>query len=222
MCYARLIAQIISVIGVWDTGPGIAEEQRIKLFQEFERCGHTSPWGEQGLGLGLAIVQRMTSLLDYPVHVYSELGKGSCFMIDVPMVAAPKVVSSPVQAVPLKAKAYKILCLDNDDTILEGMATLLTKWGYQVFKATEPEQALEIIQKENIQVWLVDQHLNHGKIGLDFIVENRQENVPSALITADSDPELPERVKDLNVVLLKKPLKPASLRAWLSGLKISK
>ena len=78
------------------------------------------------------------------------------------------------------------------------------------------------IQKENIQVWLVDQHLNHGKIGLDFIVENRQENVPSALITADSDPELPERVKDLNVVLLKKPLKPASLRAWLSGLKISK
>ena len=208
-------------IGVWDTGPGIAEEQRIKLFQEFERCGHTSPWGEQGLGLGLAIVQRMTSLLDYPVHVYSELGKGSCFMIEVPIVAAPKVTTSPIQAIPLKTKAYKILCLDNDETILEGMSTLLTKWGYQVFKATEPEQALEIIQQENIQVWLVDQHLNHGKIGLDFIVENRQENVPSALITADSDPELPQRVKDLNVVLLKKPLKPASLRAWLSCLKIS-
>ncbi|MFH4159592.1 hybrid sensor histidine kinase/response regulator [Acinetobacter bereziniae] len=209
-------------IGVWDTGPGIAEEQRIKLFQEFERCGHTSPWGEQGLGLGLAIVQRMTSLLDYPVHVYSELGKGSCFMIDVPVVEAPKIVATPVQAVPLKAKAYKILCLDNDDTILEGMTTLLTKWGYQVFKATEPEQALNIIQRENIQVWLVDQHLNNSKIGLDFIIENRQENVPAALITADSDPELPQRVKDLNVVLLKKPLKPASLRAWLSGLKISK
>ena len=209
-------------IGVWDTGPGIAEEQRIKLFQEFERCGHTSPWGEQGLGLGLAIVQRMTSLLDHPVHVFSELGKGSCFMIDVPIVDAPKFVASPAQAVPLKAKAYKILCLDNDETILEGMATLLSKWGYQVFKATEPEQALEIIQQENIQVWLVDQHLNDGKIGLDFIIENRQENVPIALITADSDPELPQRVKELNVVLLKKPLKPASLRSWLSGLKISK
>lgn len=81
-------------IGVWDTGPGIAEEQRIKLFQEFERCGHTSPWGEQGLGLGLAIVQRMTGLLDYPVHVSSELGKGSCFMIEVPLTAAPKVVAT--------------------------------------------------------------------------------------------------------------------------------
>jgi signal transduction histidine kinase len=208
-------------IGVWDTGPGIAEEQRIKLFQEFERCGHTSPWGEQGLGLGLAIVQRMTSLLDYPVHVYSEYGKGSCFMIEVPIIDPPKVVAAPVQAVPLKTKAYKILCLDNDETILEGMSTLLTKWGYQVFKATEPEQAFEMIQQENIQVWLVDQHLNHDKIGLDFILANRQENVPVALITADSDPELPQRVKDMNIVLLKKPLKPASLRAWLSGLKIS-
>ncbi|AXY58139.1 response regulator [Acinetobacter chinensis] len=208
-------------IGVWDTGPGIAEEQRIKLFQEFERCGHTSPWGEQGLGLGLAIVQRMTSLLDYPVHVYSELGKGSCFMIEVPVVAAPKVVSTPVQAIPLKTRAYKVLCLDNDETILEGMSTLLSKWGYQVFKATEPEQAIKLIQQENIQVWLVDQHLNHDKIGLDFILDNRQDNVPVALITADSDPELPQRLKELNIVLLKKPLKPASLRSWLSGLKIS-
>lgn len=73
--------------------------------------------GEQGLGLGLAIVQRMTSLLNYPVHVYSELGKGSCFMIEVPIVEAPKVVAAPVQVVPLKTKAYKILCLDNDETI---------------------------------------------------------------------------------------------------------
>ncbi|CAG70116.1 putative two-component sensor [Acinetobacter baylyi ADP1] len=208
-------------IGVWDTGPGIAEEQRIKLFQEFERCGHTSPWGEQGLGLGLAIVQRMTSLLDYPVEVYSTLGKGSCFMIDVPTVAAPKVLVPQHQAVPLKTKAYRILCLDNDETILEGMSTLLSKWGYQVFKATEPEQAFAIIQEHNIQVWLIDQHLNNQQLGLDFITQHRQEQVPVALITADSDPELPQRLKELNIVLLKKPLKPASLRSWLSGLKIS-
>jgi len=64
--------------------------------------------------LGLAIVQRMTSLLDYPVHVYSEYGKGSCFMIEVQIIDPPKVVAAPVQAVPLKTKAYKILCLDND------------------------------------------------------------------------------------------------------------
>ena len=149
-------------------------------------------------------------------------GKGSCFMIEVPLVEPPKVIAAPTQAIPLKSKAYKILCLDNDETILEGMTTLLTKWGYQVFKATEPEQAAEIIQRENIQVWLVDQHLNNDKVGLDFILEHRPENTPVALITADSDPELPQKLKELNIILLRKPLKPASLRSWLSGLKISK
>ena len=207
-------------IGVWDTGPGIAEEQRIKLFQEFERCGHTSPWGEQGLGLGLAIVQRMTSLLNYPVHVYSELMHGSCFMIEVPVVDAPKVSATPVPIQPLQHNAYKILCLDNDETILEGMETLLKKWGHQIYKAREPEDAQAILEKENIQVWMIDQHLNHDQRGLDFIKQYRPENTPVALITADSDPDLPQQLKDLNIMLLRKPLKPASMRAWLSGLKI--
>lgn len=208
-------------IGVWDTGPGIAEEQRIKLFQEFERCGHTSPWDEQGLGLGLAIVQRMTSLLDYPVHVYSNYGKGSCFMVEVPIVEAPQIqtVTTPITAI--SAHAMKILCLDNDETILDGMATLLGKWGYEVFKAADPEIALEMIEQHAIQVWLIDQHLNHDKIGLDFIQAHRIEGVAVALITADSDPELPQRLKELNIVLLRKPLKPASLRAWLSSLKLN-
>ena len=210
-------------IGVWDTGPGIAEEQRIKLFQEFERCGHTSPWDEQGLGLGLAIVQRMTSILDYPVYVHSKLGVGSFFMVEVPTVAAPvqTIKAQTKTSLPIANAAMKVLCLDNDETILEGMYILLSKWGYEVFKAATPEAALEIIQKQHIQVWLIDQHLNDDKIGLDFIHEHRVENTAVALITADSDPELPQRLKELNIILLKKPLKPASLRAWLSSLKFN-
>ena len=208
-------------IGVWDTGPGIAEQQRMKLFQEFERCGHTSPWGEQGLGLGLAIVQRMTSLLDFPVTVYSELGKGSCFMIEVPLAEAPKIQLPVSSTTTVQHATYKVLCLDNDETILEGMRTLLSKWGYQVFTATEPAEALQLIEQEDIQVWLIDQHLNNEQRGLDFIQQYRPAHLPVALITADSDPELPQRLKQLNIVQLKKPLKPAGLRSWLSGLKIA-
>ena len=207
-------------IGVWDTGPGINEQQRVKLFQEFERCGHTSPWGEQGLGLGLAIVQRMTSLLDFPVHVYSELGKGSCFMIEVPLAEAPKIEATTPHVTALQHTAYKVLCLDNDETILQGMRTLLSKWGYQIFTATEPAEALRLIEQEDIQVWLIDQHLNNDQRGLDFIEKYRPAHIPVALITADSDPELPQCLKRKNIVLLRKPLKPAGLRAWLSGLKI--
>ena len=207
-------------IGIWDTGPGIDEEQKAKLFQEFERCGHTSPWGEQGLGLGLAIVKRMTHLLDYPVNVYSTKHKGSCFMIEVPIVEAPKVPKTTPQPVMMQQTQYNVLCLDNDETILEGMTTLLTKWGYKVFKAREPEDAKQIIDREKIQIWMIDQHLNLEKRGLDFIEKYRSAHIPVALITADSDPDLPQKLKGMNVMLLRKPLKPASMRAWLSGLKI--
>lgn len=207
-------------IGVWDTGPGISESERLKLFQEFERGGHTSPWGEQGLGLGLAIVHRMTKMLNYPVTVYSTLQRGSCFMVEVPLTTPPPRSPQKLQNIRTENNTFSILCLDNDDAILTGMVTLLSKWGYQVFKAREPEEAEKIIQQEKIQVWLIDQHLNQNKLGLDFIKKNRRSDVPVALITADSAPELPKKLKELNIMLLKKPLKPASMRAWLSSLKI--
>ncbi|MCH4246653.1 MAG: hybrid sensor histidine kinase/response regulator [Acinetobacter populi] len=206
-------------IGVWDTGPGINSEQKEKLFHEFERGGHTSPWGEQGLGLGLAIVERMTHQLNYRVQVKSELGKGSCFMIEVPTVPAPVEQITVPQQLKLQQKSLNILCLDNDHTILNAMQLLLNKWGYHAILATEPEQALELIQQHDIHVWLIDQHLNHDQYGLDFIRQHKNEQIPTALITADTNPELPEMLKELGIVLLRKPLKPAALRAFLSSIK---
>ncbi|MDO4223609.1 MAG: PAS domain-containing hybrid sensor histidine kinase/response regulator, partial [Acinetobacter sp.] len=207
-------------IGVWDTGLGISEQQRQKLFQEFERCGHVSPWGEQGLGLGLAIVQRMTQLLHYPLHVYSKLNHGSCFMIEVPLTQAPQQTVAPVTQSNQHGQAYQILCLDNDETILQGMRTLLGKWGHHITATSHSEQALQYIAEQSFDVWLIDQHLNHDQRGLDFILAHRPaDDTPIALVTADSDPELPQRLKELNIVLMKKPLKPAQLRAWLSSLK---
>ena len=141
-------------------------------------------------------------------------------MIEVPLAEAPKIQVTSPQMTALQHTAYKVLCLDNDETILEGMRTLLSKWGYQIFTATEPAEALELIQHEDIQVWLIDQHLNHDQRGLDFIEQHRPAHIPVALITADSDPELPQKLKQQNIILLKKPLKPAGLRSWLSGLKI--
>lgn len=209
-------------IGVWDTGFGISEQQKQKLFLEFERGGHVSPWGEQGLGLGLAIVQRMTQLLNYPLYVYSEQNKGSCFMIEVPLCPAPQqqeVVNTPTL---VKGKSYRILCLDNDETILAGMKMLLSKWGHEVFATTSTEQALAFQQEQDIDIWLIDQHLNHEQMGLDFVLAHRPENTPIALITADSDPDLPQKLKALDLVLMKKPLKPAHLRAWLNSLRLTK
>ncbi|TXJ07887.1 MAG: response regulator [Acinetobacter sp.] len=207
-------------IAVFDTGFGISEAQQKKLFHEFERGGHTSPWGEQGLGLGLAIVERMTHQLGYTVQVKSEVGKGSCFILEVPTVAAPiEPNHHVVQHAKLQHKPLNILCLDNDVTILSAMQLLLNKWGYHAFLATEPEQALDILAQHEIHVWLIDQHLNHDQYGLDFIRNHRIQQTPTALVTADTDPELPELLKAMGIILLKKPLKPAALRAFLSSIK---
>ena len=70
------------------------------------------------------------------MHVYSELGKGSCFIIEMPLAEAPQQQAPTPQLTALQHTAYKVLCLDNDETILQGMRTLLSKWGYQIFTAT--------------------------------------------------------------------------------------
>ena len=204
-------------LGVWDTGPGISPEQQALLFNEFQRGGNASPWGEQGIGLGLAIVDRMAKRLNHKVIIHSTLGKGSCFMLQLPIVAAQQAPKTLIQPANNSLNQLKVLCIDNDPTILQGMQVLLSKWGCELFLAQTPAQAIDILAQQHIQVLLVDQHLEADIEGLQFLVQYNTNNIPAALITADSDPVLPLRVKELGVVLLKKPLKPAALRAFLAG-----
>ncbi len=204
-------------LGVWDTGPGIAPEQQMQLFNEFQRGGHASPWGEQGIGLGLAIVDRMAKRLNHQIIFHSTVGKGACFMLALPMVAAQRAPSIPIQMANNTLNGLNVLCVDNDPTILQGMQVLLSKWGCVLFLAQTPAQAKEILAQQSIQVLLVDQHLEADIEGLEFLIHYNTQAIPAALITADSDPDLPLRVKELGIVLLKKPLKPAALRAFLAG-----
>lgn len=204
-------------VGVWDTGPGIAPEQQTQLFAEFQRAGHTSPWGEQGIGLGLAIVERMAKRLNHPISFHSQVGRGSCFMLQLPSVPAQQQTQSHPVPMQNALTSLKVLCLDNDATILQGMQLLLDKWGCQLFLAQTPAQAQQILSQESIQVLLIDQHLDADIEGLEFLLQYNTSNLPAALITADSNPDLPQIVKKHGIVLLKKPLKPAALRAFLAG-----
>ena len=212
-------------LGVWDTGPGIAPEQQAHLFNEFQRGGNASPWGEQGIGLGLAIVDRMAKRLDHRIIFHSTVGKGACFMLELPIVAAQHAPAIPRQPLQNSLNQLKVLCVDNDPTILQGMQVLLSKWGCELFLAQTPTEAKNILAQHAIQVLLVDQHLDAEMEGLEFLqryntnqcTQQCTQQLPAALITADSDPDLPLQVKALGIVLLKKPLKPAALRAFLAG-----
>jgi len=205
-------------LGVWDTGPGIAPEQLPTLFGEFRRGSQTSPWGEQGLGLGLAIVDRMAKLLHHSLTSHSVVGQGASFILEIPLTDPPAITAHAITPAPQHLQPLHVLCLDNERTILDGMKILLEKWGCNVMLATTPDEARALLAQEHVHVLLVDQHLDQAEEGLDFL-QHLPKPLPAALITADSDPDLPLRVKAAGVILLRKPLKPAALRAFLATIK---
>ena len=72
-------------IEVWDTGPGVPKEQLQAIFEEFHQLDNAARERNRGLGLGLAIVQRLAHLLGHAVDVRSRVGKGSAFSVEVPL-----------------------------------------------------------------------------------------------------------------------------------------
>ena len=212
-------------IEVRDNGPGIASDKQQLIFDEFVRLQpeDEGPREERGLGLGLAIVDRIARMLELPVALVSAPGRGSTFSITVPRVAA---VLTPSGAVPapqpmpsIEAESF-VLCLDNEARVREAMAALLGGWGCKVATAATQAEALDVVARAGRlpDLVLADLHLDEGVNGLDAVVALREawgRAVPAALVTADRDPTLRLRVRALQVELLHKPVKPASLRALL-------
>lgn len=208
---------------VWDTGPGIPSAQQQAIFDEFQRGDSASPWGEKGLGLGLSICHRMAGMLRHRIGVASRLGRGSCFTIEVPLAAAPVAAVADVPA-PVSDAALnrlRVLCIDNDPEILDGMRALLGRWGLVVDTATGLAAAEARIQQHRPDLLLVDYHLNETRDGLCILDALRglmDPAPPGALITADGSDEVARRAREGGYPLLYKPVKPAALRALLAAL----
>jgi PAS domain S-box-containing protein len=210
---------------VWDTGPGIPEHHMQQIFDEFHRYQQPFDWGEQGLGLGLSICQRISRLLDHRLNARSRVGSGSMFSIMLPRVDAPvlpqSALASPTPAAtrPDSLAGMRVLCVDNDQEILDGMRALLGRWGVEVITASTVDQALEKVHLHP-DVMLVDYHLHDRLDGLDTLVALRDKAgraIPGALLTADGRDELKRMARERGYRLLTKPIKPASLRAFLAA-----
>ncbi len=210
---------------VWDTGPGIPEHHMQQIFDEFHRYQQPFDWGEQGLGLGLSICQRISRLLDHRLNARSRVGSGSMFSILLPLVAAPALPTADALPAPSPVTradslaGMRVLCVDNDQEILDGMRALLGRWQVQVITASTVDQALEKVV-ERPDVMLVDYHLHDRLDGLDTLVALGQKAgraIPGALLTADGRDELKRMARDRGYRLLTKPIKPASLRAFLAA-----
>jgi PAS domain S-box-containing protein len=214
-------------ICVYDTGPGIASHERENLYVEFTRLEQGSPWGEKGLGLGLSICDRLARLLNHELTLSSQPGRGSVFGVRVPRIAQARrperrrTITAPPD--PAGLRAFRVLVVDNDLTILDAMQALLEQWGVRVFKAHRSSEALRLIVSETIDAVLADYHLGDGSNGLELvqrITEVRGPGLATALITADHAAELTRAARRAGVPLLHKPVRPAALRALLSAFKL--
>lgn len=211
-------------IEVWDTGPGIPEDQLAQIFEEFKRLQHNQD--KKGLGLGLAIVDRISGMLDHPVNVNSVQGRGSVFSITVPL--APADTSKPADTTPRRSarsvstlRDLHVLCIDNDAKILQGMEALLNNWQCQVTAAASLEDAVAKLEGRHPAIILADYQLDDDKNGLDAMDAIRQTcdaAIPGILITGYLGAEVKEDALERGYQILYKPVKPAALRALVNKL----
>lgn len=212
-------------IEVWDTGPGIAESERESIFEEFERLetGRDEPEFAEGLGLGLSICRRISRMLDAPLDLHSRPGRGSMFSVAVPRlagVAAAAPARAPRRGAAAGFEGLKVLCIDDDREILDGMRMLLGRWGCNVAVASTRAEALGN-GRAAPDLIIVDHHLGAGDDGLAVsraLLEALDRPVPVLVLTADRDGALTERVRSLGHTQLHKPVKPAALRALMRHL----
>jgi CheY-like chemotaxis protein len=213
-------------LSVYDTGSGIAYEQQQSIFEEFYQVSNPERDRTQGLGLGLAIVQRLALLLSTRLTLTSQLGRGSVFSIDLPGSGAIDAVSSPMIADTTHHGSLMgalIVVIDDESIILGAMQLLLEQWGCAVIVAASGREAIERLSQcsRAPDIIVCDYRLRDGETGSDVIVALRDEfneNIPALLITGDT---APERIKTLlasGFPVLHKPVQEKILKDALAGL----
>ncbi|WP_335645212.1 hybrid sensor histidine kinase/response regulator [Azospirillum humicireducens] len=214
-------------IEVWDNGPGIPRDKITEIFQEFRRLDTPVTKGrDRGMGLGLAIVDRVARMLDHPITVRSEPGRGSVFAVTVPRGTERRAVRpASVAARPMtnRLAGTSVLVLDNEPAVVAGMEALLRGWACDVVSATNGDEALALLSgmPQPPDLLIADYHLDDGALGVNEVARLRAacgRILPAVIVTANRTPELADEAKAAGCLVLNKPVKPAQLRAVMSGL----
>jgi len=210
-------------LDIIDTGIGFSRDQHALLFAEFSRLEQGARMA-QGLGLGLSIVERLVAAMGLTLELESVEGKGSRFSLYLPVGKIEKAVAAdgtrPVETASLAG--LRILCVDNERTVLDAMEGLLSGWGCDVRSA----RSLRDIDRDGLLVgWLpdlvlMDYHLDQtsGLDAVEWLRHNIGGHLPAALVTADRTPAVRLLAEERGLTVVTKPVKPAALRAAISGL----
>jgi signal transduction histidine kinase len=211
-------------IEVWDTGNGIPTDQQQQIFREFYQLANSERDRSKGLGLGLAIVERLAKLLDCRLSLRSASGKGSVFRIVVPLAASQALGALPAIEAPIGATPRGLIFVIDDDASIQGaMASLLASWGHEVVAAGSLTEMLERIETSfrRPDLILCDYRLRDGENGVDVIKRLQSEyndDIPAALVTGDTAPDRLREARESGLVLLHKPVSNSKLRATVGNL----
>lgn len=211
-------------IRVYDTGCGIPEDQQQEVFREFHQLQPRSR-NRGGVGLGLAIVERMAKMLDHPLSLNSRPGRGSCFTIRVPLARSGEQATYAVDRIvyPQQTDSLQgvgLLVIDNEPSIQSSMQALLSGWGCNVSVAADLASARACIKQAEPRLILIDYHLDEGWNGLQVLQTLQQEGWKgqALIITADRSLDTRQAFRDADIPALNKPVKPGKLRALISHL----
>jgi signal transduction histidine kinase/CheY-like chemotaxis protein len=202
---------------VSDSGEGVAEADRKRIFDEFVQIGNQERDRRKGMGLGLAIAARTAALLETCITLDSVPGKGSRFAFDLPRALPVAMPATPAARRSDPISHLRLLIVDDDQAVREALELLLKGWGADFTVVDGIDAAQAALAQGAFDVVISDYRLREGSVGLDFLlgldgVRGR------ALVTGDVDPELLRRVEAAGVVLVHKPVDPARLRAMLNHL----
>ena len=213
-------------VEVWDTGPGIAEPDRARIFDEFTRLDRRASASE-GMGLGLAIVERACARLGHGLDLVSTPGRGSGFRVSLDLavgtLSAPEQAPSPIAQNDgdLHGCGLIALLVDNDHEMRSALVGLLEQWGLDVIEAAGAAEAMDLIDDLGIvpDLLLLDQQLGGDETGLALSAAFRARHgpCPVCIISADRSERLAADCAAVGLDLLPKPLDPKALWAFVRG-----
>ncbi|WP_434622931.1 ATP-binding response regulator [Azospirillum sp. B2RO_4] len=215
-------------IEVWDTGFGIPQDKLDVIFDEFHQLTNPARDPTRGLGLGLAIVRRLSVLLSAPIDVRSRSGRGSVFAVTVDRLdgegAAADTLSATASAdhgaaaVPLDG--MRILVVDDDSMVLSGLLLTLESWGCAFVSASNMREVFAAVDglEGPPDAILTDLRLPGKVSGFDVIDRVRKlfkADIPAVVLTGETAPESLLEGQRRGCAFLHKPLHPGELRRVL-------
>ena len=203
----------IATISVYDDGYGIENAEIENIFSEFYQLNNSERDRTKGLGLGLAIVQRISKQLNLELNVSSTLNEGSTFSVKLPVYSHENTLEqNKLDKDKIDLSGLFIIAIEDEISVMEAMRLLLRSWDCEVLIGDSIESITEALNQTKYStpdLIISDYRLRKNKTGLQAINTLRKifkQTVPAIIVTGDTDKDIAVKTKNEGCELIYKPI----------------